>query len=78
MVAKSGTMDYARGLAGLMTGRDGHRLAFAIMIFDAEQRRLFDASLDPRVLNPPPTARSWLKRARALDESLLLQWGQNY
>jgi D-alanyl-D-alanine carboxypeptidase/D-alanyl-D-alanine-endopeptidase (penicillin-binding protein 4) len=78
VVAKSGTMDYARGLAGLMTGRDGHRLAFAIMIFDEEQRRLFDASLDPRVLNPPPTARNWLKRARALDESLLMQWSQNY
>jgi D-alanyl-D-alanine carboxypeptidase/D-alanyl-D-alanine-endopeptidase (penicillin-binding protein 4) len=78
VVAKSGTMDYARGLAGLMIGRDGHRLAFAIMIFDAGQRSLFDASFDPRVLNPPPEARAWMKRARALDEALLMQWSQNY
>jgi D-alanyl-D-alanine carboxypeptidase/D-alanyl-D-alanine-endopeptidase (penicillin-binding protein 4) len=78
IVAKSGTMDYARGLAGLMTGRDGHRLAFAILVFDAEQRRIFDAAFDPRVLNPPPVARAWLKRARALDEALLMLWSRNY
>ena len=77
-VGKTGTMDYVRGLAGFLPGHDGHRLAFALFIFDAEKRRRFDAAFDPRILEPPPETRSWLRRARDLDHALLRRWVTTY
>ncbi len=74
ITAKSGTMDYARGLAGFFPARNGRPLAFAIFIFDAKRRAQLDATMDRRILDPPPEARAWTHRARALDDALLKSW----
>ena len=74
ITGKSGTMDYARGLAGFFPARDGRALAFAIFIFDAQRRAQLDATMDRRILEPSPAARAWAHRARALDDALLKSW----
>jgi D-alanyl-D-alanine carboxypeptidase/D-alanyl-D-alanine-endopeptidase (penicillin-binding protein 4) len=74
IVGKSGTMDYASGLVGFLPARGGRRLAFAIFVFDPARRTALDATMDPRILEPTPEARDWIRRARALDEALLRSW----
>ena len=74
IAGKSGTMDYARGLAGFFPARDGRPLAFAIFIFDARRRAQLDATMDRRILAPSPAAQLWTHRARALDNALLKAW----
>jgi serine-type D-Ala-D-Ala carboxypeptidase/endopeptidase (penicillin-binding protein 4) len=74
ITGKSGTMDYARGLAGFFPAQDGRPLAFAIFVFDARQRANLDASMDRRIVEPSPTALAWTHRARALDDALLKAW----
>jgi len=78
ILGKSGTMDYATGLAGYLPGRDGRPLAFAIFILDRERRAALDASMDPRILEPSPEARAWIARARALTRDLLMAWAAEY
>jgi D-alanyl-D-alanine carboxypeptidase/D-alanyl-D-alanine-endopeptidase (penicillin-binding protein 4) len=73
-MAKSGTMDFACGLAGYLTGKSGRRLAFAVFVLDREKRTALDASLDRRILAPTPGARNWLGRARVLENALLKSW----
>jgi D-alanyl-D-alanine carboxypeptidase/D-alanyl-D-alanine-endopeptidase (penicillin-binding protein 4) len=73
-VAKTGTMDFACGLAGLLTAKSGRRLAFAIFAIDRDRRAALDAGFDGRILAPTPGARSWLGRARALQATLLKSW----
>jgi D-alanyl-D-alanine carboxypeptidase/D-alanyl-D-alanine-endopeptidase (penicillin-binding protein 4) len=72
--AKSGTMDFACGLAGYLTGRSGRRLAFAIFALDREKRVALDEAFDRRILAPTPGARRWLGRAHALENTLLKSW----
>jgi len=72
--AKSGTMDFACGLAGYLTGKSGKRLAFAIFALDRDKRAALDASFDRRILAPTPGARSWLGRAHGLEAALLKSW----
>jgi D-alanyl-D-alanine carboxypeptidase/D-alanyl-D-alanine-endopeptidase (penicillin-binding protein 4) len=76
--AKSGTMDFACGLAGFLTGKSGRRLAFAIFVLDREKRIALDASFDRRVLAPTPGARNWLGRARGLENTLLKGWRERF
>jgi len=76
--AKSGTMDFACGLGGYLTARSGRRLAFAIFVLDRDKRAALDASFDRRVLAPTPGARSWLGRARGLENTLLKSWRDRF
>jgi D-alanyl-D-alanine carboxypeptidase/D-alanyl-D-alanine-endopeptidase (penicillin-binding protein 4) len=76
--AKSGTMDFACGLAGYLTAKSGKRLAFAIFLRDREKREALDAAFDRRVLAPTPGARGWLGRARALEAALLKSWRERF
>jgi D-alanyl-D-alanine carboxypeptidase/D-alanyl-D-alanine-endopeptidase (penicillin-binding protein 4) len=76
--AKSGTMDFACGLAGYLTGKSGKRLAFAIFVLDREKRAALDAGFDRRVLAPTPGARNWLGRAHALENTLLKSWRERF
>jgi D-alanyl-D-alanine carboxypeptidase/D-alanyl-D-alanine-endopeptidase (penicillin-binding protein 4) len=71
---KSGTMDYAAGLAGLVTTPGGRRLAYAIFITDDRQRAGLAAAFDPRVLQPAKEGRAWALRARHLEADLLQHW----
>jgi D-alanyl-D-alanine carboxypeptidase/D-alanyl-D-alanine-endopeptidase (penicillin-binding protein 4) len=78
LVGKSGTMDYARGLAGFFLGKDGRPLGFSIFIFDRARRAVLDAGMDPRVLEPSPAAQAWMRRALKLDQTLLEGWMASY
>lgn len=75
---KSGTMDYASGLAGTLATHDGQHLIFAIFVIDRDRRAALDASFDPRVLNPTGEMRHWTGRARALEAALLRNWAVAY
>ena len=78
ITGKTGTMDYARGLAGFFPARDGRRLAFAIFVFDAGRRAALDIAMDRRVLDSPPAAIAWTRRAKVLDDALLKAWMKKY
>jgi D-alanyl-D-alanine carboxypeptidase/D-alanyl-D-alanine-endopeptidase (penicillin-binding protein 4) len=76
--AKSGTMDFASGLAGFLTGKSGKRLAFAIFVIDRKKRAALDAGFDRRILAPTPGARNWIGRARGLEAALLETWRERF
>lgn len=78
ITGKTGTMDYARGLAGFFPARDGRKLAFAIFVFDAGRRNALDAAMDRRVVDSPPAAIAWTRRAKSLDDALLKAWMKKY
>ena len=70
LAAKSGTMNYARGLAGVLEPGDGRRLAFAVFINDLAAR----AALADRASAVTAGTRAWLARARLLERDLLIHW----
>jgi hypothetical protein len=45
-----------------------------ILLTDARKRRELDAARDLRVATPPPGARDWTARAKALERDLLRDW----
>jgi D-alanyl-D-alanine carboxypeptidase/D-alanyl-D-alanine-endopeptidase (penicillin-binding protein 4) len=71
---KTGTMSYARGLAGYIDTAAGRRFAFAIFFNDAGKRAALDASFDPRVRDIDPDSRRWRDRALKLEEKLTTSW----
>ena len=75
---KTGTMSYARGLAGYIDTAAGHRVAFAIFFNDAEKRAALDASFDPRVRAIDPQSRRWRDRALKLEEKLTTGWAERF
>lgn len=72
VVAKTGTLWFASGLAGYMTG--GRTLLFAIFSSDAALR----LTIDPAVWVGPPGAKRWTGQARGLQQALLRRWAVAY
>jgi D-alanyl-D-alanine carboxypeptidase/D-alanyl-D-alanine-endopeptidase (penicillin-binding protein 4) len=72
VLAKTGTLFFACGLAGYMTG--SRRLAFAIFCADPVLR----AGIRPEERAQPPGAKSWAARARAQEQALLRRWAAVY
>ncbi len=70
VIAKTGTLNFARGLAGYLEGRDGRRHAFAIFSADMDARARAGSAENP------PGARGWLGRARAQERALLERWAK--
>ncbi|HUF86104.1 MAG TPA: D-alanyl-D-alanine carboxypeptidase/D-alanyl-D-alanine-endopeptidase [Thermohalobaculum sp.] len=64
VAAKTGTMDYMRGLAGYIVTPGGRRLAFAVFSNDLERRRSGVSQID----------RGWMARARAFERALVRNW----
>ncbi|MHA1528490.1 MAG: D-alanyl-D-alanine carboxypeptidase/D-alanyl-D-alanine endopeptidase [Alphaproteobacteria bacterium] len=64
IAAKTGTMDYVRGLAGYIATPSGRRLAFAI----------FSNDLERRVEGAERINRRWMARARVFERSLIRNW----
>jgi D-alanyl-D-alanine carboxypeptidase/D-alanyl-D-alanine-endopeptidase (penicillin-binding protein 4) len=64
IVAKTGTMDYVRGLAGYIATPSGRRLVFAI----------FSNDLDRRVPGVQRINRRWMARARVFERALIRNW----
>ena len=74
---KTGTMSYARGLAGYIDTATGRRLAFAIFFNDADKRAALDAGFDRRVRAIDPASRGWRDRALKLEEKLTTRWAED-
>ncbi|WP_035677739.1 D-alanyl-D-alanine carboxypeptidase, partial [Azospirillum brasilense] len=72
--AKSGTLAYAKALAGTLTTASGRTLGFAFFVTDEERRAAMDRTMDRRIAEIPPEARAWLARARKLQADLLELW----
>ena len=72
VLAKTGTLNFASGLAGYLLGE--RRLAFAIFSADAGLR----AQVLPDRRDDPPGAAAWAHRARALEQAILRRWAAQY
>ncbi len=75
---KTGTMSYARGLAGYIDTAAGHRLAFAIFFNDMDKRAALDAAFDPRVVVIDAQSRRWRNRAIGLERKLTSGWASRF
>ena len=64
IAAKTGTMNYVRGLAGFVTTPEGRQLAFAYFANDIAARETWGTSVD----------RTWLAKARRLERALIRHW----
>ena len=64
VVAKTGTLNYARGLAGYIATPGGRRLAFAV----------FSNDLARRGAGPQRVNRRWMNRARGFERALIRNW----
>ena len=72
--AKTGTLNFVSGLGGYMTAPDGRVLAFAIFAADEATRR----GISKANRESPPGARSWNRRAKAMQQKLIERWGTLY
>ena len=72
--AKSGTMSYSRGLAGVMRNVGGRQVLFVLMHTDFAARERFERH--PQRFSNAVRRRAgrWLGRARSLERQLLLHW----
>ncbi|GMG83236.1 D-alanyl-D-alanine carboxypeptidase/D-alanyl-D-alanine-endopeptidase [Paralimibaculum aggregatum] len=66
--AKTGTMDYIRGLAGYIQAEGDRRYAFAIFSNDLRKRGAPRRGID----------RSWMNRARGFERALIRSWIQRF
>ncbi len=67
--AKTGTLNFVRGLSGLVHGRSGQKLAFAIFSADLEARAKIDGTNARQ-----PAAKRFAGSARAFEQSVLRRW----
>ena len=72
--AKTGTLNFVSGLGGYMTARDGTEMAFAIFAADEATR----AGIARANRERPQGARSWNRRAKAMQQKLIERWGAVY
>ena len=78
MRAKSGTMNYADGLAGYLTAESGRQLGFVVLLTDFSRRAALDAAFDIRFASASPNAQKWTKRAKRFERKLVETWRQRY
>ena len=71
VVAKTGTLNFVSSLAGYIRTPNGRDLAFAIFSSDLPHR----ARLTREERERPEGGRAWARRARRLQNDLLLRWG---
>jgi len=74
VAAKTGTLNFVSGLAGYITPPSGRALAFAIFSADLERR----AALSRAERERPQGGRAWARRARRLQNDLVLRWSRLY
>jgi serine-type D-Ala-D-Ala carboxypeptidase/endopeptidase (penicillin-binding protein 4) len=76
--AKSGTMNYADGLAGYLTATSGRQLGFVILLTDFTQRLTMDETHDVRIEAGNSSSRSWMRGAKGLERGLVTSWIGRY
>ncbi len=72
VVAKTGTLNFVSGLSGYITPPAGRPLAFAIFSADLDRR----ARLTRAERERPDGGRAWARRARKLQNDLVLRWSR--
>lgn len=70
--AKTGTLNFVSSLAGFMESRNGRKAAFAIFTADTMRRDAIPVDQRER----PQGSRSWSRRSRGLQRSLLGHWAR--
>lgn len=68
--AKTGTLNFVSALGGYIVSPTGRRYAFAIVSADLDRRALLSRAERDR----PEGARGWARRARKLQNDVLLNW----
>jgi serine-type D-Ala-D-Ala carboxypeptidase/endopeptidase (penicillin-binding protein 4) len=76
--AKSGTMNYADGLAGYLTAASGRQLGFVILLTDFAKRLTMDETHDVRIEAGDSFSRSWMRGAKGLERGLVTSWLGRY
>lgn len=76
--AKSGTMNYADGLAGFLTTKQGRHLGFVVLITNFPQRLAQDETQDVRATAAEPEGNGWTRRAKILEKNLVRSWIERY
>lgn len=76
--AKSGTLAYARALAGVVETRTGQEVAFCVMTDDKAERAAYAALPFEQRDDARPQSRAWRKAAKAVEEKLILGWRERY
>lgn len=72
--AKTGTMNYASGLAGYLLAPGGGRYAFAVFVTDAAARAAYDAAPDKRAPSLRRDTAGWIDRAKAFEAAMVRGW----
>jgi len=72
--AKTGTLNFVSGLAGFVDLPDGTELVFAIFTADMDRR----AGLSKAERERPKGGRTWNRRAKTLQQTLIERWGVLY
>ena len=67
--AKTGTLNFVRGLSGLIHGKSGQKLAFAIFSANLEERAKIDGTKARQ-----PGAKRFANRARSFEQAVLRRW----
>ncbi|MBI2712076.1 MAG: D-alanyl-D-alanine carboxypeptidase/D-alanyl-D-alanine-endopeptidase [Bdellovibrio sp.] len=76
--AKTGTLHFAHGIAGVLYPRSGKKLLFVILNADAKQREqaeAFDSVLPPAL---EQSSKTFIKRTDQYQDRLLTRWIQDY
>ncbi|MEQ8504717.1 MAG: D-alanyl-D-alanine carboxypeptidase/D-alanyl-D-alanine-endopeptidase [Rhodospirillales bacterium] len=78
--AKTGTMHYAKGLTGYVSGQDGRTRTFALFIFDPKARKAYDAlSLAERDAPAEQNrALAWIEAAEQAEQKIVMEWLTRY
>lgn len=76
--AKTGTLAYARALAGVVTTKHGREVAFCVMTDDKDERAAFAALPFEARDEEKPEYRAWRKKAKETEETLVLGWREKF
>lgn len=74
VIAKSGTLNFASGLAGFIQPPGGRELVFAVFCADVARRD----SIPPEAREKPEGSTAWIRRARRLQGRLIARWAGLY
>lgn len=72
--AKTGTLNFASALTGIISLPSGRRMAFATIAADLDRR----AAIPPDQRENPEGNSAWTKRARLLQARLIERWAAVY
>lgn len=72
--AKTGTLKYAKGLAGALFTQQGRRVVFALYVTDFDRRRDYDDAANAQAPDVVAAADDWIRRAEAFEEDLVREW----